>query len=151
MAKKFRSIIQQMRRKGLTTAMEDYVKAIYLLGEKGKEVTTTELAQALKVRPPSATGMMKKLATWKILKHTPYRGVRLTPLGKRLALEIVRHHRLLELYLTVSMGYSWDNVHQEAEHLEHFISEDFEEKMNALLNNPKKDPHGSPIPGTDGR
>ncbi|MHA2611399.1 MAG: metal-dependent transcriptional regulator [bacterium JZ-2024 1] len=151
MTKKYRSVIEQMRRKGLTSAMEDYVKAIYLLEQKGNKVTTTELAGMLKVRPPSVTGMMKKLASWKLLQHTPYRGVRLTPIGKRVALEIVRHHRLLELYLTSSMGYSWDMVHQEAEHLEHFISEDFEEKMNELLNNPEKDPHGSPIPRKDGK
>ncbi len=150
MAKKENSQILKMRRKGLTAQMEDYVKVIYTLQQKEKEVTTQALAEAMKVRAPSATSMMKKLASWHLVEHTRYQGVRLTPAGEKIALEILRHHRLLELYLARAMGYSWDEVHQEAERLEHFISEDFEDKMSQLLGNPEWDPHGSPIPSKSG-
>jgi len=126
--------------------MEDYLKAIYTLQQKGMEATTLALARVMKVSPPSATSMMKKLAEWKLARHTPYLGVRLTPLGEKITLEIIRHHRLLELYLSHSLGYSWDEVHQEAETLEHFISEDLESRMSQTLGNPKRDPHGAPIP-----
>ncbi len=150
MAKQKYSGILLLRRKGLTAPMEDYLKAIYSLQQKGMNATTLALAKEMKVSPPSATSMMKKLADWKLVRHTLYLGVRLTPLGEKIALEVIRHHRLLELYLSHSLGYSWDEVHQEAEKLEHFISEDFESRMSQALGNPKRDPHGAPIPTKKG-
>ncbi|MEY4386071.1 MAG: hypothetical protein RLY20_1354 [Verrucomicrobiota bacterium] len=133
-----------------TEAVEDYLKSIYLVqGELG-EVTTQVLAERMEVSAPSATGMLKKLAELKLVKHEPYYGVTLTPAGRKIALEVIRHHRLLELYLAEALGYSWDKVHAEAEKLEHHISEEFEDKIAALLGNPVTDPHGDPIPAKDG-
>ncbi|HEY7358581.1 MAG TPA: metal-dependent transcriptional regulator [Ktedonobacterales bacterium] len=146
---------------GPSEAVEDYLKTIYLLreeaqarGESGR-VTTNALAERLGVEPGSVTGMLKKLAgekddAPKLVRHTPYHGVELTEVGEKLALEIVRHHRLLELYLTRVLGFHWDEVHEQADEMEHVISEEFEEKINHLLGEPVTDPHGDPIPTRSG-
>src|SRR6476620_1073878 len=134
-----------------TEAVEDYVKAIYSLQHGGEDaVTTSALAERLEVTPGSASGMVKKLAGLGLVDHVPYRGVILTPLGRRLALEVLRHHRLLELYLTEAFGMPWDQVHAEAERLEHVLSEELEELIATKLGDPTVDPHGDPIPGRDG-
>jgi DtxR family Mn-dependent transcriptional regulator len=134
----------------LSTAMQDYLKAIYKLQAKGGAVSTSALAEALGVAAASATGMVKKLAGLKLARHNPYQGVVLTKAGEKMALEVIRHHRLLELYLAEALGYSWDKVHEEAERLEHVISEEFEEKIFEALGRPTRDPHGDPIPAKDG-
>jgi DtxR family Mn-dependent transcriptional regulator len=134
-----------------TEAIEDYVKAIYSLQHGGVEaVTTSALAERLDVTPGSASGMVKKLAGVGLVDHVPYRGVVLTALGRRLALEVLRHHRLLELYLTEAFGMPWDQVHAEAEKLEHVLSEELEELIATKLGDPTVDPHGDPIPRRDG-
>jgi DtxR family Mn-dependent transcriptional regulator len=134
-----------------TEAIEDYVKAIYSLQHGGEEaVTTSALAERLNVTPGSASGMVKKLAGLGLVDHVPYRGVVLTALGRRLALEVLRHHRLLELYLTEAFGMPWDQVHAEAEKLEHVLSEELEELIATKLGDPTVDPHGDPIPSRDG-
>jgi DtxR family Mn-dependent transcriptional regulator len=134
-----------------TEAIEDYVKAIYSLQHGGKdEVTTSALAERLGVTPGSASGMVKKLAGLGLVDHVPYRGVILTGLGRRLALEVLRHHRLLELYLTEAFGMPWDQVHAEAEKLEHVLSEELEDLIATKLGDPTVDPHGDPIPRRDG-
>ncbi len=130
--------------------MQDYLKTIYKLSESGVEVTTSAIAERMDVSAASATNMIKKLAELKLVRHTPYQGVELTPPGKKVALEVIRHHRLLELYLAESLGYSWDQVHDEAETLEHHISEEFEAKIAKSLGNPTHDPHGDPIPTREG-
>jgi DtxR family Mn-dependent transcriptional regulator len=130
--------------------IEDYLKTIYLLHERAGAASTTGIAAALEVTPASVTGMIKKLAELKLVRHTPYQGVELTRSGARIALEMVRHHRLLELFLMEALGYTWDEVHAEADVLEHVISEEFEERMAARLGYPTVDPHGDPIPAKDG-
>jgi DtxR family transcriptional regulator, Mn-dependent transcriptional regulator len=134
-----------------TEAVEDYVKAIYSL-QHGREdaVSTSALAERLEVTPGSASGMVKKLAGLGLVDHVPYRGVILTDLGRRLALEVLRHHRLLELYLTEAFGMPWDQIHAEAERLEHVLSEELEDLIARKLGDPTVDPHGDPIPGRDG-
>jgi DtxR family Mn-dependent transcriptional regulator len=135
----------------LSPPIEDYLKTIYMLQERhGASASTTAIAAALHVTPASVTGMIKKLAEMKLVRYTPYQGVELTRSGERNALEIVRHHRLLELFLMEALGYSWDEVHAEADVLEHVISEEFEERMAARLGHPAVDPHGDPIPAKDG-
>ena len=134
----------------LSQAVQDYLKAIYKLQERGGAVSTSALAEAMEVTAASATGMMKKLASLKLVRHSPYQGVVLSKTGQKMALEIIRHHRLLELYLAEALGYSWDKVHAEAERLEHVISEEFEEKIFEALGRPTRDPHGDPIPAKDG-
>lgn len=129
----------------LSEAQEDYLKAIYQLGEGGT-VTPQALAERMRVRPASVTGMLKKLAALGLVEYAPYRGVRLTPAGLRVALEVVRHHRLLEAFLAKALGFSWERVHEEADRLEHHISEEFEERISELLGHPERDPHGDPIP-----
>lgn len=131
-------------------AMQDYLKAIYVIAEKGGKVTTSELARRLGVSAPSATSMLQKLADMKLVDYSPYHGVRLLPAGRKVALEVLRHHRLIELYLTEAMGYPWDRVHEEAERLEHVISEEFEERIAEILGHPTTDPHGHPIPAKEG-
>lgn len=133
-------------------AAEDYLKAVYLLrtGDPAAAVTVQRLAERLKVSGPSVTNMAKRLAELGLLRHEPYRGVGLTPAGERVALEVVRHHRLLEQYLVEALGYGWDEVHEEADRLEHHISEAMEARMAAALGQPTLDPHGDPIPGVDG-
>ncbi|HET8864922.1 MAG TPA: metal-dependent transcriptional regulator [Gracilimonas sp.] len=135
---------------GLSQSIEDYLKAIYVLQSEGKTATTTRIANALDVSSASVTNMLKRLAKMKLLDHESYKGAKLTPAGIKIALEVLRHHRLLELYLKEIMGYSWDEVHDEAENLEHHISEQFEDKIAELLNHPTHDPHGDPIPSKDG-
>ena len=134
----------------LSQALEDYLKVIYVLEADGEKATTTAIAQALDVSNASVTNMFKKLAGMKLIVHESYKGAVLSPAGKKVALEILRHHRLLELYLKEVMGYSWDEVHDEAEKLEHHISEQFEDRIAELLDHPTYDPHGDPIPTKDG-
>jgi DtxR family Mn-dependent transcriptional regulator len=134
----------------LSPPMEDYLKTIYMLRERSGAASTTAIAAALAVTPASVTGMIKKLAEMKLVRHAPYQGVELTRSGEKIALEIVRHHRLLELFLIEALGYTWDEVHVEADALEHVISEEFEERMAARLRYPTLDPHGDPIPAKDG-
>jgi DtxR family transcriptional regulator, Mn-dependent transcriptional regulator len=135
----------------ITPAVEDYLKAIYALQQESGEVSTSQLAEQLGgLKPSSVTGMIKRLAELNLLMHTPYQGVRLTPIGERVALEVVRHHRLLELFLVEALGYSWDEVHEEAEILEHYISEKLEARIAARLGDPNFDPHGDPIPTLHG-
>jgi DtxR family transcriptional regulator, Mn-dependent transcriptional regulator len=133
----------------ITAAVEDYVKAIYTLDAGGSSVTTTALAERLEVRPASVSGMLPKLTALGLVEHEPYRGVRLTERGTRVALEVVRHHRLLELFLVESLGMTWDEVHAEAEVLEHVLSEELEELIAAKLGDPAFDPHGDPIPSRE--
>ena len=137
-----------MTKKIITSAMEDYLKAIYELGESG--VKTQALANELEVSPASVTGMLKKLADLKLVKHEKYYGVSLSKAGRMMALETLRHHRLLETYLAEALGYEWHEVHSEAEKLEHHISEDFEDRIDEALGYPTHDPHGDPIPRRDG-
>ncbi|HET8756250.1 MAG TPA: metal-dependent transcriptional regulator [Solirubrobacteraceae bacterium] len=128
-------------------AVENYAKAIYSLQNRtGEPVATNDLADRLHVTPASASGMIKKLADQGLVEHVPYRGVQLTHDGEQVALEVLRHHRLLELYLVEQLGVPWDRVHEEAEALEHVISEDLEARIAAKLGNPTHDPHGDPIP-----
>jgi DtxR family Mn-dependent transcriptional regulator len=134
----------------ITAAMEDYLKVIYRLSEDGKRATTQAIAERMNVAAPSVTGMIKRLAELKLVEHERYRWVTLTPAGVKAALEIVRHHRLLELYLAEALGYSWDQVHDEAERLEHTISEEFEARIDRALGYPTFDPHGDPIPSASG-
>src|SRR4029079_8574040 len=131
-------------------AIEDYAKAIYALGRRGDgTASTTALAERLGVTPASVSAMIKKLADRGLVEHVPYRGVVLTDEGERVALEVLRHHRLLELYLAEHLGVPWDRVHDEAEALEHVISEDLEARIAAKLGNSTHDPHGDPIPDAD--
>ncbi len=134
----------------LSQSVEDYLKAIYVLETEGEGATTNNIAEVLSVSSASVTNMLKKLSKLKLINHKSYRGAELTKAGEKIALEIIRHHRLLELYLKEMMGYSWDQVHEEAEKLEHHISEQFEDKIAELLNDPTHDPHGDPIPSKDG-
>jgi DtxR family transcriptional regulator, Mn-dependent transcriptional regulator len=128
-------------------AIEDYAKAIYALGQRGDgTVSTNALADRLGVTPASVSAMLKKLADRGLAEHAPYRGVALTADGERVALEVLRHHRLLELYLAEHLGVPWDRVHEEAEALEHVLSEYLEERIAAKLGHPTHDPHGDPIP-----
>jgi len=135
----------------ISRAMEDYVKAIFQSGSDDEKVSTSNLAQQMKCSPASVTNMLQKLSELKLVEYEPYQGVTLTPTGKNIALEIVRHHRLIELYLADVLGYSWDTVHAEAEQLEHVISEEFEERIDRALGHPTIDPHGDPIPTKDGK
>ncbi|MFZ1754184.1 MAG: metal-dependent transcriptional regulator [Caldilineaceae bacterium] len=134
----------------LTPAHEDYLKAIYLLESNSEPVSNSALAQHMGFSPASATNMVKKLAELRLVTHEPYRGVELTPLGRQVALEVLRHHRLIELFLHETLDMSWDRVHEEADKLEHVISEAMEDAMAAVLGNPKVDPHGDPIPSKEG-
>ncbi|MBA2454089.1 MAG: metal-dependent transcriptional regulator [Chloroflexia bacterium] len=126
--------------------MEDYLKVIYGLDERGNRITTQAIAERLDVAAPSVTGMLKRLADINLIEHERYRSIELTDAGRKVALEVVRHHRLLELYLAEALGYSWDEVHDEADRLEHLISEEFERRIDAALGHPTFDPHGDPIP-----
>ena len=134
----------------ISHAMEDYLKTIYLLGRNGEKVSTSALAKKLNCSAASVTNMLQKLASLKLVQYKPYQGVRLTTTGNRVALEVLRHHRLIELYLKEVLGYSWDKVHAEAEQLEHVISEEFEDRIASKLGDPQLDPHGEPIPTKDG-
>ncbi len=136
-------------RGGPGEAAENYTKAIYALQQRGGTVTTNALAERLGVTAASASGMVKKLNALGLVRHEPYRGVQLTRDGERVALEVLRHHRLLELYLTERLDMPWDRVHDEAEVLEHVISEELEALIAAKLGHPTHDPHGDPIPTPD--
>ncbi len=135
----------------VSSTVQDYAKAIYALEQRleGGAVSTNSLADRLGVSPASASGMVKKLDGLGLVKHVPYKGVVLTPRGLRVALEVIRHHRLLERYLAEELGVPWDRVHDEAEVLEHVISEELEELIAAKLGHPTHDPHGDPIPTAD--
>lgn len=133
-----------------SSAVEDYTKAIYALEARdGQPVSTTALAERLGVTAASASGMVKRLGDLGLVSHRRYHGVLLTEAGRRVALEVIRHHRLLELYLVESLGVPWDRVHQEAEVLEHVLSEELEELIAAKLGDPTLDPHGDPIPSRE--
>jgi DtxR family Mn-dependent transcriptional regulator len=133
----------------LTSAAEDYLKAIYALDAEGRKATTSALAERMGVSAPSATAMMKRLAELGLVERSPYRGVVLTDTGRLCALEVLRHHRLLERYLADSLGMSLDEVHAEADRLEHVLSEELEARIDAALGYPTHDPHGDPIPDID--
>jgi DtxR family Mn-dependent transcriptional regulator len=133
----------------LSESQEDYLKQIFLLGGDGERVSTQALARRLRVKPASVTEMVGRLAQLGLVEHAPYRGVRLTDAGRRVALEMLRHHRLLETFLVEALGYDWDQVHEEAERLEHVISERFEERIAEAMGHPTHDPHGDPIPAPD--
>lgn len=135
-----------------TSAGQDYLKGLYTLGEgagNGDPISTTAIAQHLGVSPASATNMLKKLDSLGLVVHVPYRGVELTEPGRKVALEVLRHHRLLETYLAEALGVPWDQVHAEAEVLEHVLSEELEDRISARLGHPTADPHGHPIPSKD--
>jgi DtxR family Mn-dependent transcriptional regulator len=136
-------------RSPLSRSQEDYLKQIFLLGDGVGSVSTRDLAGRLDVRPASVTGMVQRLAEQGLVRHEPYRGVRLTDAGRRVALEMLRHHRLLETFLERMLGYGWEEVHEEAERLEHVISERFEARIAETLGHPTRDPHGDPIPDAD--
>lgn len=131
-------------------AVEDYVKAIYKIQESGESVTTNALSRRMKTTPAASSKMFKALADMNLIEHTPYYGAKLTRAGEKVALEVIRHHRLIELYLHQALGYAWDEVDAEAEKLEHHISEEFEDRIERLLDYPTLDPHGDPIPSRDG-
>jgi DtxR family transcriptional regulator, Mn-dependent transcriptional regulator len=135
-----------MARATLSDAIQDYLREIYKLGASGDRVTTTALARGMGVSPASASAMVKKLAALSLVVHAPYRGVSLTPEGEQVALEVTRHHRLLELYLAKTLGIHIDEVHDEADRLEHVISEELEARIDEQLGYPTHDPHGDPIP-----
>ena len=137
--------------KPLTISIQDYLKNIYELTENGESATTNALAKKLNISAPSVTGMVQKLASSKpaLVEYQKHQGVTLTREGKKAALEVIRHHRLLEAWLVQTLGYSWDEVHEEAERLEHVISEDFERRIAAAMGHPDRDPHGEPIPTED--
>ena len=137
--------------KGYSQATQDYLKYIFELSENGQPASTNDLAARLEVAPASVTGMVQKLAAAKppLVNYRKHQGVTLTDEGEHAALEIIRHHRLLEAWLVQNLGYSWDEVHEEACRLEHVISEDFEARIAAALGHPSRDPHGELIPGAD--
>ncbi|HYI36846.1 MAG TPA: metal-dependent transcriptional regulator [Thermoleophilaceae bacterium] len=135
----------------VSEAVQDYAKAIYSLHRRtGAPVATSALADRLDVSPASASAMLKRLTSLGLVTHQPYRGTELTEAGQRVALEVIRHHRLLELYLAEALGMSWDRVHAEAEVLEHAISPELSELIAEKLGHPTHDPHGDPIPTADG-
>src|SRR5205823_9081507 len=134
----------------LSASVEDYAKAIYEIESRQGVASTTALAERLDVSAPAVSAMVKKLASLGYVSHVRYRGVRLTAEGRRVALEVLRHHRLLETYLVEELGVPWDRVHAEAEVLEHVLSEGLEERIAAKLGEPTRDPHGDPIPAVDG-
>lgn len=138
-------------RDAVTRSQEDYLKALYLLGGAGKPVPTRELAHRLGISSPSVSEMVTRLSAQGLVEHDRYRGQVLTKEGRKVALELVRHHRLLEMFLVQVLGYSWDEVHEEAERLEHVISERMEERIFELLGRPELDPHGHAIPTLAGK
>ena len=135
----------------ITNSIQDYLKNIYELTENGESASTNALAKKMNVRAPSVTGMVQKMASSKpaLVEYHKHQGVTLTREGQRAALEVIRHHRLLEAWLVQTLGYSWDEVHEEAERLEHVISEDFENRIAAAMGHPARDPHGELIPTED--
>lgn len=139
-----------LQQKALTAAHEDYLKAIYQLASQGVKVNNSALAQQLRVSPASTTNMVKRLAELGLVEYEPYQEIILTEAGQKVALEVLRHHRLLELYLHQILNLPWDQVHDEAERLEHVISEALEDAIAQALGNPTTDPHGDPIPSKEG-
>jgi DtxR family Mn-dependent transcriptional regulator len=138
-------------RENLTHVIEDYLKAIYDLTVNGTRATTNQIARRMGVQPASVTNMLQKLSATRppLVEYRKHRGARLTKSGEQVALEIIRHHRLLEMFLQQTLGYSWDEVHEEADRLEHVISEAMEERIALSLGDPRQDPHGDPIPTRD--
>lgn len=134
----------------LSRSVEDYLKAIYSLRERGESTSTSRIAELLEVQPASVSGMVKRLAEAGLVQHVPYKGVQLTGDGSREALRVVRRHRVLEAYLKARLGYSWADVHEEAERLEHAASDDLVDRMASALEDPRHDPHGAPIPTRHG-
>jgi DtxR family Mn-dependent transcriptional regulator len=134
----------------LTRSVEDYLKAIYRLTPEGRAAGTSEIANLLELAPASVSGMVKRLSEHGLLEHVPYKGVQLTEEGRRAALRTIRRHRLIEAYLVAFLGYTWDTVHDEAERLEHAVSDQLVERMASVLGHPSVDPHGDPIPDVDG-
>jgi DtxR family Mn-dependent transcriptional regulator len=134
----------------ISQAMENYLKVVFEILEKEERATTSAIAEVLGIAPASVTAMLKKMADLKLITYEPYQGVRLTEIGEKTALEVLRHHRLLELYLAEALDMPWDRVHEEAERLEHVLSEEVEERIAAVLGDPTVDPHGSPIPSREG-
>jgi DtxR family Mn-dependent transcriptional regulator len=134
----------------LTRSVEDYLKAIYRLSAQGGFAATSDIAGLLDLSAPSVSGMVKRLSEMGLIEHVPYRGVQLTSQGRRAALRMIRRHRVLELYLTRQLQYNWDDVHDEAERLEHAVSDDLIERMAAALGDPRYDPHVDPIPTAAG-
>jgi DtxR family transcriptional regulator, Mn-dependent transcriptional regulator len=134
----------------LTRSVEDYLKAIYRLTPEGRAAGTSEIANLLELAPASVSGMVKRLSEHGLLEHVPYKGVQLTEEGRRAALRTIRRHRLIEAYLVAVLGYTWDTVHDEAERLEHAVSDQLVERMASVLGHPSVDPHGDPIPDIDG-
>ncbi|HMB25434.1 MAG: metal-dependent transcriptional regulator [Chloroflexota bacterium] len=140
-----------MEQTTLTTSIQDYLKHIYELTENGEAASTNAISKKLNISAPSVTGMIQKLASAKpaLVEYQKHQGVTLTREGRKAALEVIRHHRLLEAWLVQTLGYSWDEVHEEAERLEHVISEDFEQRIAAAMGHPVRDPHGELIPTAD--
>ncbi|HKR55229.1 MAG TPA: metal-dependent transcriptional regulator [Gemmatimonadales bacterium] len=134
----------------LSRSVEDYLKVIYHLSSQGGFATTSDIAAMLLVAPPSVSGMIRRLSDSGLIEHVPYRGVQLTNQGRRAALRMIRRHRVLELYLTERLQYDWDGVHDEAERLEHAVSDELIDRMAMALGNPRYDPHGAPIPTAAG-
>lgn len=136
------------KKQAATQSVQDYLKRIYELTESGAPASTNDLARELNIKPASVTGMIQKLAAEKpaLVEYQKHQGVTLTRAGRKAALEVIRHHRLLEAWLVQTLGYSWDEVHEEAERLEHVISEDFEQRIAAAMGHPLRDPHGELIP-----
>ena len=134
----------------ISESMEDYLKTIFEVLERDERAATSTIAGRMGIAPSSVTAMLKRLDEMRLVSYEPYHGATLTDVGTKLALEVVRHHRLIELYLSEALGVPWDQVHAEAEKLEHVISEDLEQRMADALNDPRIDPHGSPIPALDG-
>src|SRR5213080_2146538 len=144
-------MVEQLEHRGtFTRSQEDYLKALYLLGGDQRPVPTRELAQRLGISSPSVSEMVTRLSGQGLVEHDRYRGQQLTREGRKIALELVRHHRLLEMFLVQVLGYRWDEVHDEAERLEHVISERMEERIYEVLGRPEIDPHGHAIPTLDG-
>ena len=135
---------------GLSQSMENYLKAIFEIVEHAERASTSSIAERMGIAPASVTAMVKKLAELHLVTHEPYQGVQLTAVGELAAVEVVRHHRLIEKYLAEALGVPWDRVHDEAEKLEHVISEDLEDRISSALGHPDTDPHGAPIPSRDG-
>jgi len=133
----------------LSESIQHYLREIYKLNSEDGKVTVTALARRLNVSDPSASAMVKKLTALALARHERYRGVELTPAGERVALEVIRHHRLLELYLAETLGLDVDDVHDEADRLEHALSEELEQRIDKALGYPTHDPHGDPIPSAD--
>jgi DtxR family transcriptional regulator, Mn-dependent transcriptional regulator len=139
-----------VQHESLTRSVEDYLKAIYRLTPEGRAAGTSEIANLLELAPASVSGMVKRLSEHGLLEHVPYKGVQLTEEGRRAALRTIRRHRLIEAYLVAFLGYTWDTVHDEAERLEHAVSDQLVERMASVLGHPSVDPHGDPIPDVDG-